>query len=140
MPPGVKLTYDDFVHFPEDGKRHELIDGEHYVTPSPNQKHQQIVTTLVGLLWGHLELTRFGKVFVAPFDVLFSDFDVLEPDVLYISESRLAQVLTDNNVQGAPDLVVEVGSPSTRRRDEKLKIPGLRALRRRRVLGGGPGS
>ncbi len=121
VPPGVKLTYDDFVHFPDDGKRHELIDGEHYVTPSPNQKHQQIVTTLVGLLWGHLELTRFGKVFVAPFDVLFSDFDVLEPDLLYISESRLDQVLTDKNVRGAPDLVVEVGSPSTRRRDEKLK-------------------
>ena len=38
--PGVKLTYDDFVHFPDDGKRHELIDGEHYVTPSPNSKHQ----------------------------------------------------------------------------------------------------
>jgi Uma2 family endonuclease len=53
--------------------------------------------------------------------VLFSDFDVLEPDLLYISQARLAQVLTEKNVQGAPDLVVEVGSPSTRRRDEKLK-------------------
>ena len=53
--------------------------------------------------------------------MLFSDFDVLEPDLLYISESRLDQVLTDKNVRGAPDLVVEVGSPSTRRRDEKLK-------------------
>ena len=121
VPPGVKLTYDDFAHFPEDGKRHELIDGEHYVTPSPNRTHQRIVTTLVGLLWGHLERSPIGEVYVAPFDVLFSDFDVLEPDLLYISQARLAQVLTEKHVQGAPDLVVEVGSPSTRRRDEKLK-------------------
>ena len=116
-----KLTYDDLLALPDDGLRHELIDGEHYVTPSPDRTHQRIVTTLVGLLWGYLERTPIGEVFVAPFDVLFSEFDVLEPDLLYISKGRLAQVLTEKNVQGAPDLVVEVGSPSTRRRDEKLK-------------------
>ena len=117
---GVKLTYDDFVLFPDDGQRHELIDGEHYVTPSPNLKHQAIVRNLLTLMGPYLRDRRIGKVYAAPLDVVFSHFDVVEPDVLYVSEAR-RQVLTPQNVQGAPDLVVEVGSPGTRRRDEKLK-------------------
>jgi Uma2 family endonuclease len=118
--PGVKLTYDDFVLFPDDGKRHELIDGEHYVTPSPNMKHQAVSGTLHGLIWNYLKQHAVGKVYPAPLDVVFSHFDVVEPDLLYVSEAR-REVLTATNVQGAPDLVVEIGSPSTRRRDEKLK-------------------
>ena len=118
---GVKLTYDDFVLFPDDGKRHELIDGEHYVTPSPNRKHQTIVVNLLGMIWAHLQQHPAGRVFGAPFDVVFSHFDVVEPDILYISNARRPDVLTAKNVQGAPDLVVEVGSPGTRRRDETLK-------------------
>jgi len=119
--PGVKLTYDDFVHFPDDGKRHELIDGEHYVTPSPNTRHQRIVRDLVILIGTHLKHQPAGEIFAAPFDVVFSDFDVVEPDLLFVSSER-ARVLTEKNVQGAPDLVVEVGSPATRRRDEKTKL------------------
>jgi hypothetical protein len=52
---GVKLTYDDFVLLPDDGKRHEIIDGEHYVTPSPDTRHQQISGNLFGLIWTYLE-------------------------------------------------------------------------------------
>ncbi len=118
---GVRLTYDDFVHFPEDGKRHELIDGEHYVTPSPNAKHQTIVVNLTTLLGSYLRLRRVGRLFVAPFDVVFSDFDVVEPDLLFVAKSRQADVLTAKHVRGAPDLVVEIGSPSTRKRDETTK-------------------
>ena len=118
--PSVKLTYDDFVHFPDDGKRHELIDGEHYVTPSPNLKHQSIVMNLTGLIWSYLRENKVGVVFGSPLDVVFSHFDVVEPDLLFVSEAR-RKVLTAKNIQGAPDLVVEVGSPSTRRRDERLK-------------------
>jgi Uma2 family endonuclease len=120
-PSAVKLTYDDFVLFPDDGKRHELIDGEHYVTPSPNRKHQSIVGNVFGLVWSYLDRHPMGQAFVAPFDVVFSHFDVVEPDILYVSHARRSAVLTEKNVQGAPDLVVEVGSPGTRRRDEKLK-------------------
>jgi Uma2 family endonuclease len=119
--PGVKLTYDDFVYFPDDGKRHELIDGEHYVTPSPGRRHQQIVRELLGHIWSHLKRHPAGEIYGAPFDVVFSDFDVVEPDLLFVSNER-ARVLTQKNVQGAPDLVVEVGSPATRRRDEKTKL------------------
>jgi Uma2 family endonuclease len=118
--PGVKLTYDDFVLFPDDGKRHELIDGEHYVTPSPNLKHQAVSRNLVATIAPFLRLQPIGKIYAAPLDVVFSHFDVVEPDLLFVSNSRI-EVLTTKNIQGAPDLVVEVGSPSTRRRDEKLK-------------------
>jgi len=118
---GVRLTYDDFVQFPEDGKRHELIDGEHVVTPSPNMKHQAVLRNLAGLIWSYLRTHRVGQVFFAPFDVVFSEFDVVEPDLLFVSKERQSQILTAANVQGAPDLVVEIGSPSTRRRDDTVK-------------------
>ena len=119
--PAVKLTYDDFVRFPDDGKRHELIDGEHYVTPSPNTKHQRIGGSLYLLIGMWLESHPIGQVFFAPFDVLLSRFDVVEPDLLYFSNGTAARVLTEDNVKGAPDLVVEVTSKSTRKRDETIK-------------------
>src|SRR5688500_11524288 len=79
---GVRLTYDDFVLFPDDGQRHELIDGEHYVTPSPNMKHQAVLGNLYFLIRSHLETQPSGRAFMAPFDVVFTDFDVVEPDLL----------------------------------------------------------
>ena len=120
-PRGVKLTYDDFVQFPDDGLRHELIDGEHYVTPSPNTKHQQVLLNLPLLIEQRLQHDRIGRMFFAPFDVVFSRFDVVEPDLLYMSNERAAEILTAANVQGVPELVVEIGSPGTRRRDETIK-------------------
>jgi Uma2 family endonuclease len=119
-PAGVKLTYDDYLLFPEDGFRHELIDGEHYVTPSPLRRHQEIVGNLHWLIRSHLEAHPVGRVYVAPFDVIFSRYDVVEPDVLYLSNQRAAEILRDY-VHGAPDLVIEVGSAGTRRRDETVK-------------------
>ena len=118
--PSVKFTYEDFLNFPDDGKRHEIIDGEHYVTPSPNTKHQRIVSRLDRALGRYLDHHPLGEVFVAPFDVVFSDLDVVEPDLLYISRER-AHVLTDTHVRGAPDLVVEILSPDTRKTDESTK-------------------
>lgn len=120
-PSAVRLTYDDFVHFPDDGKRHELIDGAHYVTPSPNSKHQAVLGNLHFLIRGHLQTHPVGRVFLSPFDVVFSHFDVVEPDLLYLSHARAAEVLTPTHVRGTPELVVEIGSPSTRRRDETIK-------------------
>jgi Uma2 family endonuclease len=117
---GVKLTYDDFVHFPDDGLRHELIDGEHYVTASPNLRHQRILSTLYYLIRSRIETHPVGEVFLSPLDVVFSRFDVVEPDLLYVSRER-AHILTPHNVQGTPDLVIEIGSPSTRQRDDTVK-------------------
>jgi Uma2 family endonuclease len=118
---GVKLTYDDFVLFPDDGKRHELIDGEHYVTPSPNLGHQRILGKLYLVIGNYLAAHRIGEVFFAPFDVVITEHDVVEPDLLYLSRERAAQVLVPEHVRGAPDLVVEITSTSTRTRDETIK-------------------
>ncbi len=119
--PGVKLTYDDFVQFPDDGLRHELIDGEHYVTPSPNTKHQTVSLNLTVLIGSWLEQHPIGRLFHAPFDVVFSMFDVVEPDLLYLSNERAAEALTTLHVRGVPELVIEIGSPGTRKRDETVK-------------------
>ena len=77
----VKLTYDDFVRFPDDGMRHELIDGEHFVTPSPNPR-QRILGSLYLEIGNHLKAHPIGEVFFAPLDVVMSNVDVVEPDLL----------------------------------------------------------
>jgi Uma2 family endonuclease len=116
-----KLTYDDFLLFPDDGQRHELIDGEHYVTPSPNQRHQRILGKLYLVIGNYLETNPIGDVFFAPFDVVISHFDVVEPDLLYLSHERAARVLVPEHVRGVPELVAEVASKGTRKRDETIK-------------------
>ena len=119
--PRRRLTYDDFVLFPDDGKRHELIDGEHYVTPSPNISHQRISGNLHYLIRAWLEEHPVGRIFYAPLDVVFTQFDVVEPDLLYISHARAGEIVTEKHVTGAPEIVVEIGSRSTRKRDETIK-------------------
>lgn len=118
---GVKLTWDDYVRFPEDGRRHELIDGEHFVTPAPTRTHQTIVMNLGGHLWQHLRQHPTGSVFNVSLDVILSEHDVVQPDLLYFSREREAAFEPSRWVKGAPNLVIEVASPSTRRRDETLK-------------------
>jgi Uma2 family endonuclease len=118
---GMKLTYDDFVLFPDDGKRHELIDGEHYVTPSPNTEHQRVALHLTVAIGAWLEEHPVGRLFPAPYDVVLSHSDVVEPDLLYLSNERAADVMTPKHLRGAPELVVEIGSPGTRARDETIK-------------------
>jgi Uma2 family endonuclease len=117
----VKLTYEDFVLFPDDGKRHELIDGEHHVTPSPSLRHQEISGNLYWLLRSYLEVHPRGRLFYAPFDVVFSDADVVGPDLVYLSHERAHDALTPLHVSGVPELVVEIVSKGTRRRDETIK-------------------
>ncbi len=116
----TKLTYDDYAAFPEDGRRHEIIDGEHYVVPSPIIKHQAISRKLEFALVKYLEQNPIGTVFDAPCDVVLSDLDVVQPDILYIANEHSA-IITEKNVRGAPDLVIEIISESTRHTDEITK-------------------
>lgn len=116
-----KLTYKDYLLFPEDGKRHEILDGEHFVTPVPYLRHQAVIGELHLWIGSFLRQNRLGRVFFAPVDVLLSEHDVVQPDLLFISNEGLA-ILKEKNVQGAPDLVIEVRSAPTRRRDEGLKL------------------
>ena len=119
--PGLKLTYDDFVLFPDDGKRHEILDGEHYVTPSPKPRHQVIVGNLYFVITSWLEANPIGRLYLSPLDVVMSNVDIVEPDLLYLSNERAAAALTEINVRGIPELLVEIASSGTRKRDEGVK-------------------
>jgi Uma2 family endonuclease len=120
-----KLTYQDLLAMPEDGKRHELVNGVHYVSPAPRLRHQAVLANLFRVLDGYIRKTRVGSLYFAPVDVVLSQIDVLEPDILFVTRERLA-ILTEMCVQGAPDLVVEVLSPGTRRRDATVKLRAYR--------------
>jgi Uma2 family endonuclease len=117
----TRLTYDDLLLFPDDGLRHEIIDGEHYVTPSPGQRHQDLVGRLFLSLAGHVEdRPDRGRVFVAPFDAVVSLHDIVVPDLMFVAPDQ-SSILTDKNIQGSPAIVIEVLSPSTRKRDQRIK-------------------
>ena len=111
----VRQTYQDYCATPDD-ERYELLDGNLMMVPAPNMKHQQVLLTLGSKLRDFTEEHRLGKVYVAPCDVVLSDTDVVQPDVLFISRAR-EHTLTDDNVRGAPDLLIEILSPSTADRD-----------------------
>lgn len=116
----VKFTYEDYLLFPDDGRRHELIDGEHYMTPAPSIKHQQISMNLSNALSNYLATYRIGRVYAAPCDVVLSDTDVVQPDLLVVLSAK-ASIITGQNVRGAPDLIIEILSETTRKTDEIIK-------------------
>lgn len=115
-----KLTYNDYVLFPEDGMRHEVLDGEHYVTPAPLVWHQSVSSNLHLILGSFVREHRLGLLLFAPVDVLLSEHDIAQPDLVFVSNERRG-ILTEKNIQGAPDLVIEILSPSSRRNDEIVK-------------------
>lgn len=95
------------------------------MTPPPTSRHQEIVTNLVTVLSAAVRARRLGKVLVGPVDVLLAEGDYLEPDVVFIREERL-HVVSDRGIEGSPDLVVEVVSPSTAHRDRGVKLDRYR--------------
>ena len=114
-----KLTYQDYANLDGD-ERYELLDGELILVASPNRDHQDTVMDLGFQMREFAKENDLGKVYIAPFDVLFTDTDVAQPDILFISRER-EHILTPANVQGAPDLIVEILSPSSSTRDWRAK-------------------
>ena len=102
-----KMTYQDLLRLPEDRLRHELIEGEHIVSAAPTLRHQRVAFNLAFAISAFVRPRALGEVFMAPVDVLFSQFDVVEPDVLYVSKTN-APRLRERHVKGAPDLAIEV--------------------------------
>ncbi len=117
--PAVKFTYADYRNAPDD-RRYELLDGDLVVSPGPSTVHQRASINLVLLLGQATIVSGIGEVFAAPLDVVLSETDVVQPDLLFITNDR-AHIITDENVRGAPDLVVEILSPSTAERDRTYK-------------------
>ena len=117
--PRIKFTYADYRNTPED-KRYELIDGELIMAAAPRIIHQRTERKLVTSLDIFVERNGLGEIFYAPTDVVLSDTDVVQPDILFVS-NELAHIITEDNIRGAPNLVIEILSPSTAARDRTLK-------------------
>jgi len=113
-----KLDYSDLAHTPDDNRRYELLDGALFVSPSPRPLHQRVSKRLQRQLEAYFEDRGLGEVFDAPVDVILTTHDVVVPDLVVVTTP--AQV-TERAIEGAPALIVEVLSPSTRMRDRKLK-------------------
>ncbi len=118
--PAFRFTYEDYRTAPPD-KRYELLDGDLLLTPAPSLKHQSVQVRLGRRLAQFIEERALGEFFFAPCDVVLSDVDVVQPDLLFVSRERERLLSGGENVRGAPDLVVEILSPATADRDRGYK-------------------
>lgn len=115
----VRLTYEDYVELPDD-RRYEIIDGELYEMTAPTVRHQDILLNLGIIFKPHVRGHRIGKVYVAPIDVIFAEDAIVQPDLVFVAESR-RHIIQDHAIVGAPDLVIEILSPSTAAHDRNRK-------------------
>jgi Uma2 family endonuclease len=112
--------YEAYAAIPFDGKRHEIIDGEHHVNPAPNLYHQEVSRHIQFQLYSQIELEELGKVIDAPVDLQLSDHNIVQPDLVIVTRQR-KHILTPTKIKGIPDLVVEILSPSNSDHDLKTK-------------------
>ncbi len=117
----VRFTYEDYVSLPDNGKRYQVIEGEIYMVPAPAPWHQDIVGKLFVLLRTFVEARGLGKVYFAPCDVILSEEDIVQPDIFFISKER-EHIITEKNIQGAPDIVIEIMSHFTAKLDKTAKL------------------
>jgi Uma2 family endonuclease len=121
IPEELKLTYDDYLNLPDDGRRHEIIDGEHYMTPSPQTRHQIVSRNLERILLNYAEENDCGQILDAPVDVVLSDTTIVQPDILFVRKER-EHIIKRNFIEGAPDLIIEIISPGSERLDRHTKM------------------
>jgi Uma2 family endonuclease len=121
MPTRAVLTYSDYAALPDDGRRYELLQGELSVTSPPGTRHQRAIIALGSRLYEHVRARGLGEVLVAPTDCILSDVAVVQPDILYVATDRLS-IISERGIEGAPNLVVEVLSPSSVRLDRGRKM------------------
>ncbi|MCI0418016.1 MAG: Uma2 family endonuclease [Acidobacteria bacterium] len=114
-------TYADYCVLPQDYRRHEIVEGEHIVTPSPTARHQKVLAALQFLLDSHVRSQKLGTLLAAPMDVVLSETSVIQPDLLFVSTLR-EHIITEPYVDGPPDLVIEVLSASTASMDRGGKM------------------
>jgi len=116
-----KLTFEQFRQLPDDGKRYELVRGEVHLTPSPTTKHQLVLQRLFASLNSHLSKNPLGRMLIAPLDVRLGADTALQPDMRYVANAHVA-IIQEDYIRGAPDLVVEILSPSTAAHDRATKL------------------
>ncbi len=116
------ITVADYRAMPEGPPYYQLIDGELIMSPSPNRYHQEIAGNVFAMLRAHVRKNTLGFVYFAPIDVYLSDVDVVQPDVLFVSNAN-RHLLADDGIHGGPDLVVEIISPSNGQLEKRRKRP-----------------
>lgn len=114
-------TYDDYVTLPDDLNIYEVIEGELYMAPAPTTKHQVVSMNMERKLDNYVKKQDAGIIFHAPIDVVLSPDNVVQPDIIFISKGNMS-IITEKNIQGSPDLVIEILSPSTIRKDRITKM------------------
>jgi Uma2 family endonuclease len=119
-PRPIKLTYEDYVSLPDDGRRYEILDGELVVSPSPTTRHQIVVRNLLLALGNWVRAKGAGTVLCAPLDNILAQTTIVQPDVMYVSKAR-ASIMSERGMEAAPDLVIEILSGSTAARDRGIK-------------------
>jgi len=115
-----KWTYKEYAQILEDGLRHEIINGEHFVNPSPNTQHQHVSKRLQYQIYTKIELAGLGVMFDAPMDVQLSETDIVQPDLVVILNENVRKI-TPTKIKVAPNWVVEILSPSTSGNDQTIK-------------------
>jgi len=116
----IKFTYEEYRALPETGPHYQLVDGDLLRSPSPTLRHQLVGMRLANGLFNHVEEEKAGTVLCAPLDLILSDTDVFQPDIVFISNAR-KKIMVPEGLRGVPDLCVEVLSPSTKNLDFKTK-------------------
>jgi len=119
-PPQGSWTYDDYAALHDDGNRYEIVNGVLIMTPAPSPEHQDIVGEIFSALRTHIKLAGLGRVFTGPLDVDLGPKNVYQPDLVVVLNTHLDRV-AEKKIIGAPDLVVEVASPSTAAYDRLTK-------------------
>jgi Uma2 family endonuclease len=120
----IKFTYEDYKSLPYvERQRFELLEGELIMAPSPNTEHQEIARELFRPLEEYIRSHDLGKIYFAPLDVVLGEpgeEQVVQPDILFVSKER-RRIIQEDEIRGAPDLVVEILSPSTEEKDRVFK-------------------
>ena len=120
----IKFTYEDYKSLPEsETKRYELLGGDLVLVPSPTEYHQRISGNLEFVLRQFVREKGLGRVYHAPLDVVLGEGEereVVQPDIFFISKER-SQIIAEEEIRGAPDLVIEITSPATEDRDRHYK-------------------
>ncbi len=116
----IILTYDDYAELPNDGKRYEIIEGDLFVSPAPRPKHQKATGNLCGILFVCLQDHPVGDIYLAPIDLILSQTNVVQPDLLFLGNEKL-HLVSERGIEGPPDLIVEVLSPTTEKTDRAIK-------------------